>query len=176
MRYALVLLSCLIFSVVGVASTAQAETTIAVVDVRKLVEESAAGKSIHVELKAKRDALQKEANAFEKKMREQEQALIKTRKDTKAEDFETKKKAFEEDFVKTRQSILKKTTDLDNQRKNALRTLQENIAKVTADLADEKGIKLVLDRELTVIVDQSMDLTDQALKALDARVQTIPLK
>lgn len=177
MKHALVILFCALMSLTSFASVVKAaDTTIAVVDVRKLVEDSDAGKSIQTALKAKRDALQKEANAFEKKMREQEQALIKSRKDTKAEDFEAKKKAFESEFVKTRQSILKKTTDLDNQRKSALRKLQENIAKVTADIADERKIKMVVDRELVVIVDQTLDLTDVSLKALNAQIKSIPLE
>ena len=176
MKHALGILFCALLLLTGYSAEAKAEQTIAVVDVRKLVEESAAGKSIQTVLKTKRDALQKEANAFEKKMREDEQAVIKSSKESKPEEFAAKKKAFEENFVKTRQSILKRTTDLDNQRKAALRKLQEHIGAVTADLADEKKIKLVVDRELVVIVDQSLDMTDAALKALDARVKSIPLE
>lgn len=176
MKHALGILICTLIVLLGHTAEVRAEQTIAVVDVRKLVEQSAAGKSIQAVLKTKRDALQKEANTFEKKMREEEQALIKSSKEGKAEDFNAKKKAFEENFVKTRQSILKRTTDLDNQRKAALRKLQEHIGEVTADLADEKKIKMVIDRELVVIVDQSLDMTDAALKALDARVTSIPLE
>jgi outer membrane protein len=176
MRHALGLFICALLMFLGSSAEVRAEQTIAVVDVRKLVEESAAGKSIQTVLKARRDILQKEANAFEKKMREEEQALIKSSKEGKAEDFNAKKKAFEENFVKTRQSILKRTTDLDNQRKVALRKLQEHIGEVTADLADERKIKIVIDRELVVIVNQSLDMTDAALKALDARVTNIPLE
>lgn len=167
----------LLFSVAVLnVTSAHAQTSIGAVDVRKLVEQSDAGKSIQEALKTRRDALQKEANSFEKKMREKEQELIKQRKSLKAEEFEAKKKAFEEDFVKSRQTILKKSTELDNQRKAALKKLQENIAKVTADIADGKKIQLVVDRELVVIVDQSLDLTEEALKKLNEQVKSIPLE
>ncbi len=166
----------ILFAGSSLPAHAQESGAVAVVDVRRLVEDSTAGKAIQQSLKVKRDALQKEANAFEKKIRDQEQALIKSRKETKAEDFEAKKKQFEESFVEGRQAILKKTTDLDNQRKNALRKLRDHIGKVTADIADEKKIKLVVDRELVVIVDQSLDLTEEALKKLDSRVTSIPLE
>lgn len=176
MKYALIVMSCFVLALTSYASVSRADSLVAAVDVRKLIETSSAGKSIQVALKAKRDVLQKEANAFEKKMRDQEQALIQERKTIKPEDFEVKKKAFEENFVKTRQSIVKKTTDLDNQRKAALRKLQEQIAKATADIADEKKIKIVVDRELVVIVDQTLDLTDEVLKKVDERVKSIPLE
>jgi Skp family chaperone for outer membrane proteins len=94
----------------------------------------------------------------------------------KPEEFETKKKAFEAEFTKANENLRKKVTDLDNQRKKALHTLQENVAKVTADIADEKKIKLVVDRELVVIVDQTLDLTAEVLKKLDERVKSIPLE
>jgi Skp family chaperone for outer membrane proteins len=158
------------------AAASQAETTVAALNVRKILEESAAGKSIHAALKEKRDALQKEADSLEKKMRERQQELIKGRKDMKAEEFEAKKKVFESEFVKANETIRKKVTELDKQRKQALHTLQENIAQVAADIADERKIQIVVDRELVVIVDQSLDLTDEALKRLDEKVKTIPLK
>lgn len=176
MKYALIVLSCFVLALTGFASVSHAEGAIAAVDVRKVIQDSEAGKSIQAALKTKRDVLQKEANAFEKKMREEEQKLIQERKTAKAADFEAKKKAFEENFVKTRQSIMKKTSDLDNQRKVALRKLQENIGKVTADIADKQKIKIVVDREMVVIVDQTLDLTDEVLAGLNARVKNIPLE
>ena len=176
MKCALTILSCFFLSLTGFASASHADSPIAAVDMRRVIQESEAGKTIQAALKTKRDALQKEANAFEKKMREEEQKLIQERKTVKAEDFEAKKKAFEGNFVKTRQAILKKTSDLDNQRKVALRKLQENIGKVTADIADKQKIKIVVDREMVVIVDQTLDLTDEVLKGLNERVKSIPLE
>jgi Skp family chaperone for outer membrane proteins len=176
MRRLLIILSCLVLVQIPFIAASHAETTIAALNVRKLVEQSAAGKSIQAALKVKRDALQKEADGLEKKMREQQQELIKGRKDMKAEEFEAKKKAFESEFIKSNETIRKKVTDLDKQRKQALHTLQENIAKVAADIADERKIQIVVDRELVVIVDQSLDLTEEALKRLDAKIKTIPLK
>lgn len=177
MRRILILLTCLFLTAAVTVSEACAEgTSVAVVDVRKLVEGSVAGKGIQEALKARREALQKEANGIEKKMREEQQSLIQKRKDMKSEEFESKKKDFEAKLVKNNELIRKKATDLDKLRKKALQALQENIAKVTADLADEQKIKLVVDRELVVIVDQSLDLTEIALKKLDERVKSIPLE
>lgn len=176
MRQVLVLLSCFMLTVTGFVTVAQAETSIAVVDVRKLLEESTAGKGLADALRAKRDALQKEVNASEKKVTEQGQALFKMRKDMKPEEFEAKKKVFDADIVKIREGILKKTSDLEKQRKDAVKILQENIGKVTADLADEKKIQIVVDREQVVIVDQKLDMTAEALTKLNERIKSIPLQ
>lgn len=176
MRRILILLACLMLAQTVQAAPAHADTSIASLDRRKLMDTSDAGKSIQVALKAKREALQKEANALEKKMRDQQQELIKGRKEMKAEEFEVKKKAFEEEFVKANETIRKKVSDLDGQRKVAVRALENSIAQVTAEIADERKIKMVVDREMLVIVDQSLDVTDEALKRLNAKVTSIPLK
>ncbi len=177
MRHILILLACLMLAqTVQVTAAHAEETTIASLDRRKLMDASEAGKSIQVALKAKREALQKEANGLEKKIVEQRQELIKGKKDMKAEEFEAKAKTLQEDFVKANENIRKKVNDLDNQRKTAVRALETSIAEVTAQIADERKIKIVVDREMLVIVDQSLDLTDEALKRLNAKITSIPLK
>ena len=176
MRHILILLSCLLLAQTAMVGVAHAENEVASIDIRRLLEASEAGKSIQAALKTKRDVLQKEANALEKKIVEQQQALIKGKKDMKAEEFEAKAKTLQEDFVKARETVTKKVSDLDNQRKTAVKTLQEHIAKVTADIADERKIKVVLDREAVVIIDQSLDLTEEALKRLNAKVTSIAVK
>lgn len=175
MKYILMALSCLTL-LTGFAVSAKAQEPIAAVDMRKLIVSSAAGKSIQAALKTRQEAVRKEVDALEKKLRDDEQKLLQDRKTLKPEEFEAKKKAFQENLAKSRETIMKKSADLENKRKGALRKLQEQIAKVTADIADERKIKMVVDRELVVIVDQSLDLTEVALKKLDERVQTIPLE
>jgi outer membrane protein len=148
---------------------------IAVLDMQQVVESSSAGKSILSQLKSRREALQKEASSLEKKLREEEQKLIQGRKEMKPEDFEKKKKEFEAEFAKDRQTILKKSSELENSRKAALRNLRDQIGKVSADLADERKYMLIVDREFVVITEQSMDVTAEVLKRLNETVKTVPL-
>jgi outer membrane protein len=157
------------------SGTKSATLPIAVIDMQGIMESSEAGKSIIAQLKDRRESLQKEAADLEKKLRETEQELIQGRKDMNPEEFEKKKKEFETQFSKDRQTILKQSGDLENARKAALRDLREKIAKVSADLADERKFMMVADREFVVIVDKSLDVTGEVLKRLNDTVKKIPL-
>lgn len=152
-----------------------ADTQIGIIDTRKIVEESSAGKNLAEQLKKRQDALQKEASDFEKKLKEEEQSIISKRKTMKPEEFDAKKKAFEQEFMKSRQTILTKSGELDTLRKSALAVLQKNLAKASADVADEKKLQLIVDRQFVILAQEDMDITDEVMKKLDATVKTIPL-
>ena len=152
-----------------------ADTAIGIIDTRKIVDESAAGKSLSAQLKTRQDALQKEASAFEQKLKAEEQEIVSKRKDMKPEEFDAKKKAFEQEFMKSRQAILTKSSDLDTLRKKALAELQKNLAKASADVADEKKLQLIVDRQFVILAEEKMDITAEVMKKLDASVKSIPL-
>ncbi|PZP54947.1 MAG: hypothetical protein DI586_08415 [Micavibrio aeruginosavorus] len=157
------------------ATCALAEVSIGIIDTRKIVDESAAGKSLSVQLKARQEQLQKEATAFEQKLRAEEQDIIAKRKEMKPEEFDAKKKAFEQEFMKSRQAILTKSSDLDTVRKKALAELQKNLAKAAADIADEKKLSMIVDRQFVILAEESMDITAVVMKKLNETVKEIPL-
>ena len=154
---------------------ASADTKIGIIDTRKIVEESLAGKSLAAQLKVRQEQLQKEASAFEKKLKDEEQDIIAQRTKLKPEEFDAKKKAFEQEFMKSRQSIISKSSDLDTLRKNALAELQKNMAKASADVADEKKLQMIIDRQFVILAQEDMDVTKEVMTKLDALVKTIPL-
>lgn len=162
-------------SLIVFTSRAIAETNIGIIDTRKIVEESAVGKDLSAQLKTRQDALQKQASAFEQKLKAEEQDIVSKRKDMKPEEFEAKKKAFEQEFVKSRQAILTKSSDLDNLRKQALAEIQKYLAKASADVADEKKLQLIVDRQFVILAEEKMDITAEVMKKLDASVKTMPL-
>lgn len=173
MKYFAIIAAFFTLVFAGNLTAAQADTTIGVLDMRKLVEESEAGKNIATQLKTRRDAIQKEANDFEKKLKDEEQAILKNRATMKQEEFETKKKAFEQEYVNSRDAIFKKTNDLETDRKKALAQLQTGIAKAAADVADAKKLQVILDRTAVVIAEQTMDITADVMKKLNETVKTV---
>lgn len=157
------------------AEEAATANKVAVLDVQKLLVESLAGKSLQEQLKERRDNLQGEASAIEKKLKGEEQTLIKERSSLSSEEFEKKKKKFEEDVLSSRKEILRKSNELDGARKEALGKLRSGIAKAAADIADEKKFQLVVDRQFVVLVEESLDVTDLVLAKLNDQVKSISL-
>jgi len=54
-------------------------------------------------------------------------------------------------------------------------TLRKSIAEAAAEASDEKGYDIVLTREGVMIAEKSLDITEDVLKKLDAKVTNIPL-
>jgi outer membrane protein len=160
----------------SLTAPASAEVKIGIIDTRKVLEESDAGKSLASQLKSRQEALQNEATAFEKKLKAEEEDIVSKRKDLKAEEFDARKKAFEQELQKSRQTVLTKSSDLDSARRKALGQLQQNLAKAAADIASAKQLNMILDRQFVVIAQPEMDMTAEVLKKLNETVKTIPLE
>lgn len=150
---------------------------IAVLDLEQVVQKSVAGKSITAAINVREEALKKEADGYKKSLRAKEVKLVDDRKagqDDKA--FEAAKKAFEDDVKKSQKAIVDKGVALEKSKLEALKSIQSEIAKITADIADEKKLQIVVDRKFVVIAEQSLDITAEVLKRLDEKVKSIPLK
>ena len=77
---------------------------------------------------------------------------------------------------KNRRRFWQEKVDLQRMEMGALREIQESIAKISADVADEKKIQMVIDRKSVVIAQQGLDITAEVLKRLDEKMKTVELK
>ena len=171
----------LVFATFAMTSTAAFSAdapvqSVAVIDLAKVIETSSAGKDLQSKFKSKKEALQKEAVAYEKELREKEQTLVKDKKSLDEKAFNEKRKSFEEGLKKKRQEILTKNVNLEKAKNEALKTIQTKVAQISADIADEKKIQVVLDRTAVVIAQQSLDITADVIKKMDDTLKSVPLK
>ena len=152
-----------------------ADSKIGILDMRKVLEQSDAGKSLTTQLKSRQAAVQKEATELEKKLKDEETKILSERDKLKKEEFEAKKISFEQDFMKSRQIVLTKTVDLDEARKKALAEMQKHVAKAAADVASDKKLDMVVDRQFVVLAQDDMDITDAVMSKVNAAVKTMTL-
>jgi outer membrane protein len=153
-----------------------ADSPVAVIDLARVIETSAVGKDLQEKFKTKKEALQKEAIAYEKDLREKEQTLMKDKKTMDAKAFGEKRKSFEEGLKKKRAEILEKNVSLEKSKNNALKTIQTKVVQISADIAKEKKIQVVLDQTAVVIAQESLDITADVIKKLNGDLKTVPLK
>jgi outer membrane protein len=155
--------------------TARAEVKIAVVDFQRILTESTAGKSLQKQL----DDAQK---SFQDDMRKQDQALQATQaqlnKDEgkNSSDIIQKKADFEKKVVEARQDAAKKKDNLEKAANTAVNELRSQAAEVIGDMAQKEKFSLVLNKGTVIMAEKSMDITDDVLKGLNAKVQKIDLK
>lgn len=177
MRYMIALWGVMIVLGMGMAaSPARAEeSNIAVVDIDKLVNESKAGRSVAKQVQDKQAAFQKEFSAKEKELLEAQKTLLEQRQSLSAEDFAKKRKEFEEKLMETRKLFQKRRTDLDRALGEALMQLRKNVVEVTAAVAAKHDYDVVLTRDSVVIAEKALDITDQVLNDLNAKIDNIKL-
>jgi Skp family chaperone for outer membrane proteins len=158
------------------ATTATPSFKMAVVDVQKLLTESDAAKSVEEQLKVRREAFQKEITDREKKLKEEEQALVASNgKGTEAE-FNKKKAAFEKNVNDMRAMVAKRRKALEEGTGHALAELRVEVTKIVAEIAQNEKYNIVLTRQNVVLAENSMEITDAVMKELNAKVSKIDLK
>lgn len=155
--------------------TAATPTSIAVVDVRALLTESDAAKSLQKQIKAERDAFLEQLGKEEKGLREQEKELVAEQGKLSAEEFDKKRKGFEEKLLETRKDAQTKKRDLEVAAGKATEKLRNEITKVVQKIADEKGYNLVISAQDVLIGAESLNITDEAMKGLNDAVSKISL-
>lgn len=155
---------------------ARAEVSIAVLDMQQILAESAAAKSILDQVKSKREGLEKEAKKMEESLKKDDQALVKKKETEKPDEFAKSRKEFEKKIIDARVKVQKMRKDLDTSFNGAIDQLRDHILKVTAKVAEDKKIQLVMTKQNIVLGSKDLDITADVMKALDADIKTIKLK
>ena len=152
---------------------AQAEVTIAVVDVQKLMTQSDASKSIQKQLEDQRKGFLEDLGKEEKALKAEQAKLADEQKTADKEAFAKKAKGFEEKLLKTRKSAQERKSKLDKASAEAVNALRQELVKVVKDIATEKGYSIVLSSSDVIVGDKAMDISDEAMKRLNSAVKTI---
>lgn len=156
-------------------SLSYAESKIVVVDVQQLLKISDAAKSIRQQFEDKRGVLEKEFSGFEDNLRSKQKELIENRKTLPQEEFDKKRQVFEKELAQTSGVVSKKKRNLEVAVAKATAKLRAEIVKIVADISETKGYSLVLTRDEIVLVEKSMDITQEVMKTLNSKIKAIAL-
>lgn len=167
----------LAFAVVALMSTqAKAEGPIALIDLAKIIETSVAGKDLQSKFKSKKEAIQKEAAAYEKDLQSKEKTLMEERKTLDEKAFNEKKAGFEKSLRAKREELVNKNVALEKSKNEALKAIQTKVQEICAGIAKEKNIQVILDFAAVVIAQQTLDITPDVIKKLDTDLKSVSLK
>ena len=166
----------LLVSLTSVAS-AQELKSVAVVDLKVILQSSKAGASIKQQMNKKQDEYKKDLESQQKKLSDAKDALARDRSVLSPDAYAEKRKAFEGDLGKLQTNMRGKKNSLDKAFSTAMETLQTQTMAVISGIAKEKNYTLVLPRSsVLVMTDTNMDITQDVLSALDEKLTSIDLK
>lgn len=167
------LAACLVWSTD--AARAAEITVVAVLDVERVMRDSKAGKALQDQIDSTRSANQKKDREAEDALRAADRQLRDQRALLSAEAYAKKR-----DELQTRLTTLQR--DFDARRKRlqqamgqAWNQISEALAEVTADLATEQKIDIVVSKASTVLLANELDITAEVLTRLDAKLSKVTL-
>lgn len=158
------------------SASAQVEQKIAIVDIQQMMRESKAAQSIQKQISTLREKYKTEIAAEEKGLRDAEKAIIAKKSSMTAEEFQKERKAFEGKLGKVQKNVRSKQEKLDKAFNKAIEKVRVKGVEIVAGLAEETGASIVLPRQNVIIIDKSLDLTDEAMTRLNAALKDVKVK
>jgi len=158
------------------AQPALADTAIGVVNVPKIMQSSKAAVSLRSQLEAKQKAFQSELDAKQKELLAQKQEILKQKDKIDKDAFQKRAKEFQDKEIAATKQIQGKRESLDKAFNASVEEIQKNVIEITKAVATEKKLNLVITSLQVLTSDQSLDITDEVMKRLDAKLPSVAVK
>jgi outer membrane protein len=161
----------------GPAGAQQApQTVVAVVDVQKILEESKASKTVQAALEKQRTAFQNDISNQENTLRTADQDLSRQRATLSAEDYDKKRQDLEQKAATLRRDVQTKRQQLDRMFQTSMNTIRTTLLQVIDEIAAERKATLVLSRNQVLLAAKEYEITDEAMKRLNAKLPTVAVE
>jgi Skp family chaperone for outer membrane proteins len=150
-------------------------TIAAVIDYQRILRDAAAARSIREQIEARRKAYQEEISKEEQRLHEADKEFAKQRSVLSAEAFAEKRRDFEQDVAEVQRMVQERRRELDRMSAAALNEVKEALIEIVTSIAEERGFNLVLPSSEVLFFARSLDLTEEVLAKLDARLPQVRL-
>ncbi|GBD42710.1 hypothetical protein HRbin40_00165 [bacterium HR40] len=159
------------------AASAVAQTlppaVVAVVDYQRLLRDARAAKSIRAQIEARQQRYQDQIRQEEQRLVEQERELTRQRGVLSTEAYAQKRSEFEQEAARVQRMVQELRRELDGVSAAAYGELRNAIIEVVGGLAKSRGFNLVLPSSAVLLFSPQLDLTEEALAALDRRLPEV---
>lgn len=144
-------------------------------DVPTLLTQSKAGKSLAEMLQKKGKAINADISKKEQGLRAKRQQLEQQRSSMQAADYEAQLAQLEKDFNALRKDATAKRKEIEKAQNAGLEQIRKALDGVIRDVADKRGLTLIINRSAVVLGADDWDITNEVKKALDAKLPAVKL-
>ncbi|MHA1151651.1 MAG: OmpH family outer membrane protein [Alphaproteobacteria bacterium] len=181
LRYALlpmlvVGLVLVLWTAVQTAPRAQelAPPVLAVIDVQKVRRDSTAVKALSKRIAEQKAQYQDQLREQERTLREADQELARQRSILSPEAYANKRGELEQRVGSMQREARNRKRGLDNVFAQGMARVQAELAAVAKEIAEERGLDLILSKAIVVLVKPKFELTQEAVRRLNARLPVLP--
>ena len=140
------------------------------VDQQRLFTESAFGRRVSAQIEARSKVLGAENRRMEAQLKAEEEQLTRERGTLPDAEFRKKANAFDAKVQRIRAEQDRKVSDLTAFRDAEQKRFGTGLGQVLAAIAKRHGAVAVMDRRAMLVSANSIDITDEAVKAVDAQL------
>ena len=169
-------------SVMGAPAPSFAQATgmnvpvaVGVLDVQIIIRDSKAAKSVRAALDRQAAAYQAELAQQENALRTADQQLMQQRAALSADEFTKRSNDLSQRAEALRQSAEKRRQDLQKMESGAMIEIEQSLSQVTIDIAKAHGLTIVLNHSAVIWSSPAYDITQEALRKLDAQLPLVRL-
>ena len=144
-------------------------------DFKYVLNESEAGKKAQVQLKKKLDNGVKNLSKQEKIVLEEEKKIIQQKKILSPEEYKKKVTELRKKVSELQKKRSKLLNTVATQRSKARSELLKNLNPVVKEYMVEKNIRMVLDKKGIILSDEKLDITNDIITKLNAKIKTLKL-
>jgi Skp family chaperone for outer membrane proteins len=168
------LVACTVLALTGLASAHAADPAVAiVVDFQSVVRNSDAAEEVQRQIDVLRQqqfgALEEELRALEAELAEESNAMA-------PDEFAERRRMFERRVTDAQREAQARRAELDQALDQAMDRIRNQLVEVVAEIADEQGANVVLNRSQVVLFDQSLEFSEEALARLNEVLPAVEIE
>ncbi|MFQ5773192.1 MAG: OmpH family outer membrane protein [Kiloniellaceae bacterium] len=145
----------------------------AIIDVQRILRESTAVRGLAKRIERRRDQHQAELRKMEQNLRDADRELARQRTVLSADAFAEKRKELQRQVAMLQREAKQRKRSLDQTFAKGMAQVQKELTQVAKAIAEERGLDLILTKATVVIVKPGFEITNDALKRLNARLPEI---
>ncbi len=151
-----------------------APPVLAIIDVQKVRSESTAVKALSRRIAEQKAQHQDELREQERALREADQELARQRSILSPEAYAKKRGELERRVATLQREAQNRKRSLDKVFAQGMAKVQAELNKVATEIAEERGLDLILSKTTVVLVKPKFELTQEAVRRLNARLPDLP--
>jgi outer membrane protein len=166
----------LLWTAVPSAPRAQelAPPVLAIIDVQKVRRGSTAVKALSKRIASQKAQHQDELREQERSLRKADQELARQRSILSPEAYAKKRGELERQVSTLQREAQNRKRSLDKVFAQGMAKVQVELNKVATEIAEERGLDLILSKSTVVLVRPKFELTQEAVRRLNARLPDLP--
>ncbi|MCH8997967.1 MAG: OmpH family outer membrane protein [Proteobacteria bacterium] len=147
----------------------------AIIDVQGVLRESTAVKSLSRDIEERRSQYQGELRKKEEALRKADRELSRQRSILSPEAYAQKRGELERKVATLQRAARKRKRGLEQIFASGMSKVQNELTKIAKEIAEERGLDLILSKATVVIVKPKFEITQEAVKRLNTRLPEVPL-